>query len=184
MEKTIRKTSQSVINQMIGNVIFQNGSRILEPSAGSGDLAQGILEHNPDVLLDCVELNKELRETLINKGFNVIGEDFLQLKVNEIYDFIIAAPTYKNNIDVVHIMHMFNHLKVGGTIISLSHPAWITGDCSSQKYFREWLLDKDYSMRMLKDNSFVEKYMTQPSLIMTITRHDYNKLPKNIYYNK
>lgn len=170
MEKTIRKTRPIVINQMIGNVIFQNGSRILEPSAGTGDLAQGILEHNPDIILDCIELNKEFRETLIEKGFNVIGSDFFQLQPNPIYDFVIATPTYKNNIDIEHIQHMYEFLKVGGKIISLTYPAWLTSDVSSSANFRTWLLDKNYSMRMLKDNSFVENYKTQPSLIITITK--------------
>ena len=87
MEKTIRKTRKIVIDQMLGDINIPTRSLILEPSAGSGDLVEGILPYyvKGDNPIHCVELNKELRETLINKGFTVIGSDFLQLKPNPIF---------------------------------------------------------------------------------------------------
>jgi hypothetical protein len=109
MEKTIRETSESVVREMLHfcskSLI---GSKILEPSAGKGILldhvnnitSEGVIFMRP-LHIDCVELNKENREILISKGYNVIGEDFLKMKpsFDTMYDYIIAAPTYKNNID-------------------------------------------------------------------------------------
>lgn len=168
MEKTIRKTRPLVIAQMLKGALIPESSKILEPSAGSGDLIEGIQNRYKLVDIDCVELNKELRETLISKGYNVIGNDFLKLTPNPIYDYVIACPTYKDNVDVEHIMHMYEFLKPGGEIISLTHPAWTIQNSSRQQDFREWLNDKTYSMKMLQDCSFVENYETQPSAVIII----------------
>ena len=168
--KFIRETRQTVIDQMLEGVQIIPGSRVLEPSAGSGNLVQGILNKYPYLSLYCVELNKELRDILKSKKFNVIGEDFFKLTPDPRYDFVIATPTYKDNVDVEHIMHMYNFIREGGTIISLTYPAWTTHNSDRQRKFRYWLEDKNYSMKMLKDNSFVENFDTQPSMIITITK--------------
>lgn len=171
MEQTIRKTRQMVIDQMLSGVNIPDGSRILEPSAGSGDLVEGIYNYNSKVDVDCVELNKTLRESLYDEGYNVIGKDFLNLKPNPIYDFVIACPTYKDCIDTEHIMHMYEFLKPNGKIISLTHPIWTIKNFYREWSFRKWLEDKDYSMKMLHDKSFVEEYETQPSMVITIIKH-------------
>lgn len=168
MEKTIRKTRPIVIGQILDGVIIPENSLILEPSAGSGDLVDGILSKYPTVNVDCIELNKELREELLLIGYNVIGNDFIKQIPKPIYDFVIACPTYKNNVDIEHIMHMYNFLKPGGKLISLTYPSWTMQNLNHQRVFRKWLEDKQYSMKMLNDFSFIENYETQPSMIITI----------------
>jgi phospholipid N-methyltransferase len=168
MEKTIRQTRQLVITQMLKDINIHDGALVLEPSAGSGDLADGILLQFPNIKIDCVELNKELRTALSNKGYNVIGNDFLTLTPTPIYDYIIGCPTYKDNVDIEHIMHMYKFLKPGGVILSLTYPAWTLQNSERQINFRLWLEDKMYTMKMLHDNSFVEDYKTQPSMLITI----------------
>ena len=173
MEKTIRKTSQSVVDQILGYCPDLLSPKILEPSAGEGDLVEGILREIPTANIDCIELNKEKRDILKEKGFNVVGEDFLEIIPIDIgtYDIIIACPTYKNNIDVEHIKHMYKFLNVGGILISLTSPFWTVRNEEHQVKFREWLEDKDYNMVMLKDNSFIENYKTQPSMIIKIYKN-------------
>lgn len=172
MEKTIRKTSLNVVNQLLKECKFDSNISILEPSAGSGDLIDGIVYYYPFLSLDidCIELNKEMRDQLKAKGYNVVGEDFLKFSSDKKYDYIIACPTYKDNIDVEHIMHMYRFLKVGGSVVSLTSPYWTTRNSARQRTFREWLADKKYYMKMLPDFSFVEDYDTQPSMIINITK--------------
>lgn len=176
MDKTIRKTRQIVIDQILKHCeMVWPSIRILEPSAGSGDLADGILrkwgfltEDN----IDCVELNMENQNKLKSKGYIVMCSDFLHYNPAEKYDLIIAAPTYKDNVDVEHIMHMYDWCldKNGGRLISLTYPAWTMGNKPNQIKFRKWLEDKRYYMVMLKDNSFVENHETQPSMIIVIDK--------------
>lgn len=181
MNKTIRNTRQVVIDQMLKHCpIVRPSMRILEPSAGSGDLADGILR-KWDFLsvdnIDCVELNNDLRNALKSKGYTVMGSDFLKFNPAFTYDLIVAAPTYKNNVDVEHIMHMYDNClsSSGGRLVSLTYPAWTMKNGDNQKKFRKWLEDKEYYMVMLKDNSFVENYETQPSMIIVITKTQYEQ---------
>ena len=76
----------------------------------------------------------------------------------------------KNNVDIIHIMHMFDFLKNGGTLISLTYPLWIMNNGENQTKFRKWLENKNYTMKMLIDNSFVENYKTQPSIKLIIKK--------------
>lgn len=168
MEKTIRKTRQVVIDQIVSFGDTQINGDILEPSAGDGDLVEGLLRVYPEINIDCVELNKAKRDTLKEKGFNVVGSDFLNFKSDKKYDAVIACPTYKNNVDVIHIMHMYDFVKPGGFVLSLTSPFWTTRNDDHQVEFRKWLEDKKYSMVMLHDNSFVEKHKTQPSMLIKI----------------
>lgn len=151
---------------------MDTGVSILEPSAGSGDLVDGIKYLYPFLTMDidCVELNKELREQLKAKGYNVVGEDFLKFSTEKKYDYVFACPTFKDNIDVEHIMHMYRFLKMGGSVITLTSPFWTVRNSERQMNFRKWLEGKQYYMRMLKDNCFVEDYKTQPSMLMKITK--------------
>lgn len=168
--KTIRKTSREVALRLISKATITHNTTILEPSAGSGDLVDVIKEFHPNVDVDCVELNSERRQTLKEKGYNLVGADFFKFETDKKYDYIIACPTYVNNIDVYHIMHMWNFLKDGGSIISLTSPYWTTRNNFKQVDFRKWLEDKEYGMNMLPDNSFIEKGDTQPSMIIKITK--------------
>lgn len=170
MEKTVRNTTIEVIERMIGDLYLPRFPRILEPSAGKGALIDGIFERFPGAFVECCELNKEMREYLIEAGYDVIGEDFMQLKSDNVYDAVIAAPPFKDNVDVIHIRRMYQFLKPGGVIVSLTHPAWTIRNGAHQKKFREWLSDKKYVMRMLPDMSFVENYETQPTAVITITK--------------
>lgn len=170
MEKTIRVTRQFVIDQILNYVNLNNSpmTKVLEPSAGKGDLVKGILDAYHNLDLDCVELNKESREVLIEKGYNVVGNDFLTFNTEKRYDAIIACPTYKNNVDLEHIMHMYDLLDDYGFIVSLTQPLWTVKNSEIQVKFRKWLENKVYFMVMLHDNSFVENYETQPSMIIKI----------------
>lgn len=170
-EKTIRNTRLRVVISLLKHCyVITNKTEILEPSAGSGDLADGIRKYHPNVSIDCVELNKEKREILKEKGYNVVGEDFFKFDTEKRYDYIIATPTYKNNVDVNHIMDMYHFLKKGGSIVSLTSPYWTVRNNENQVAFRKWLEDKDYYTEMLPDKSFVENYETQPSMVIKITK--------------
>jgi hypothetical protein len=175
MEKTIRKTSIDVVKQIINECCFSEGFdniSILEPSAGSGDLIDGILKLKTGIEfdIDCIELNQELRNQLKQKGYNVVGEDFFKFDTEKRYDYVIACPNFKDNIDVEHIMHMYKFLNYCGSIVSLTHPAWTIQNTERQVQFRKWLEDKRYRLKMLNDNSFVENYKTQPSMIIRIDK--------------
>ncbi len=70
-------------------------TRVLEPSAGKGDLADarpGGYYAKP--VVDCAEIDIAKHPTLREKGFNVVGIDFLQFQGGTIYSHIIMNPPF------------------------------------------------------------------------------------------
>jgi 16S rRNA G1207 methylase RsmC len=167
--KYIRKTSAEVASKMIKElkIGFRNPT-ILEPSAGEGDICDQISYAYPESQLDCIELNKEKRERLIEKGYNVVGEDFFLFEIEKKYDIIIASPPFQGNVDLKHIEKMYTHLSDRGQIVSLISPHFLVNNEKHQVEFREWLSDKNYHLTLLPDNSFMEKKKTVPTCIIKI----------------
>lgn len=168
--KTKRETSQSVIDQFMQVANIKDGQKVLEPSAGVGLLAEGILRFNSNIELDCIELNSQCKKELRNKGLNVIWSDFLDFKPKFLYDRVIGAPNFKDNIDCEHVIKMFECIKVGGTVTSIMSPFWMTGDSILQVNFRKWLVDKKYSITMLPDNSYIENNESVSTILINLER--------------
>lgn len=87
------------------NFIY-SGFNILEPSAGTGNLADVIkakyTAYTNDVNLDCVEINYELAEHLKSLGYKVFNCDFLKFKANKKYDLIIMNPPSKDLLNLLN----------------------------------------------------------------------------------
>lgn len=149
---------------------IKGGHKVLEPSAGIGLLAEGILRHQPNIQLDCIELNSECKKVLKDKGFNVIWSNFLDFRPKYLYDRVIGAPNFKDNIDCEHVMKMYDCVKEGGKVISIMSPYWMTGDSELQIKFREWLKDKSYTITVLPDNSYVEDGITVPTILINLEK--------------
>jgi phospholipid N-methyltransferase len=178
--KTIRETPDFVCEKLIGKVPITDGSKILEPSVGDGKIVKYLMQKYTfkGLSINCFELNKErvftasdnlypfrgIRETEIS----VSQQDFLQAPIQPVYDIVIACPPFKANIDLQHIMKMYDMLKRKGILTTLTYPFWITNNEPLQKEFRKWLTTKEYQFEMLPDNTFKEKDKNQPAAILTI----------------
>lgn len=70
-------TPKETAQRMVAEAGIEPGMKVLEPSAGNGNIAEVIRAAgvNPDV----VELSSNLREILEAKGFNLVGQDFMDL---------------------------------------------------------------------------------------------------------
>ena len=120
----IFETPPEVAQQMIGLAEIDiehtsiNGDvyRILEPSAGTGNLLRA-MPYGPQRV--AVEIDHENAEKL--KGLAEVYEmDFLQCNGNlGHFDRVIMNPPFKNGMDIKHIEHAEAHLKPGGRLVAL-----------------------------------------------------------------
>lgn len=130
------------------------------------------MSYNPNVNLECVELNQACKDVLKQKGYKVVGSDFFLFKPDYQYDYVVGAPNFRDNIDCKHVMKMYDHLKPNGVVVSIMSPYWMTGDSELQLSFRKWLQGKTYSIEMLPDNTFMEDGKTVPTIIIKITKDE------------
>lgn len=115
--------------------------RILEPSAGTGNLARrcvdghygldnwsgGRASHAADYhatnIVDVVELQQNLAEDLKAEGIyhKVYAMDFLKLDpaTTGLYDLIVMNPPFDRGRDIDHVMHARKFLKPDGTLVAI-----------------------------------------------------------------
>lgn len=143
---------------------------MLEPSAGVGLLADGIKRSNDTLTVHCVELNQQCKDELIKKGHIVVGSDFFLFKSDTRYNCVIAAPNFRDNVDCDHVIKMYDHIMVGGRVVSIMSPTWMSGDSERQINFRKWLSNKKYHIEILPDFSYIEDDKTVPTIIVRIEK--------------
>lgn len=89
--------SPEKVRELLLHKLYLNGSRVLEPSAGKGDLADAVMAQN-DIYnkntVDVIEIEAELCSILQGKGYAVVGYDFLEYHSYTEYDAIVMNPPF------------------------------------------------------------------------------------------
>ena len=101
------------------------GDRVLEPSAGMGNLAKAIRSAVPGAHLDLIEIDPRLCSILKASGFEVSCCDFLEASMpvcpdsEDGHDCVLMNPPFARGQDVAHILHALKFLKPGGRLVAL-----------------------------------------------------------------
>lgn len=171
-------TPQKIAEQMIkmsDNLKKDGLIKILEPTAGSGNLVLEIIKNRiEDYNIDMVELNEDnrifLKEKICKLAPNSIQlmeqKDFLKFYNNKPYDLIIMNPPFhlkksdfpenkKDYFDVDFVLKCYDMLEEGGEIIALV----AAGHTDRDKYKKQFEKLKTYK-KLLKDVKWAgsEKY--------------------------
>lgn len=99
--KDFYPTPKLLFNQLMNGTRFLKG-RILEPSAGKGDMIKHIRQLNgqrDDLKIDAIESDGRLVGILQSEDINVVWHDFLTYETYKEYDFIIMNPPFSNGVD-------------------------------------------------------------------------------------
>jgi len=169
-------TPTELVDQMIDYADIQEGHEVLEPSAGKGNIADQIKVSAPNATLDVVEYNASLAALLEAKGYNVVGNDFLQYKGKQ-YDRIVMNPPFENFQDIDHVKHAYDLLKPGGKLVAIMG-AGVKNSRSKAVEFRSWLDDMGSYIEDLPEGSFknAERSTGVNTVMVTIEKNDDNTL--------
>lgn len=144
-------TPKATAQRMVDEAGIEPGMKVLEPSAGNGNIAEAIRAAgvNPDV----VEQSSNLREILEAKGFNLAGQDFLEVKEGG-YDRIIMNPPFSNGQDAEHIQHAYSLLKPGGKLVAIAGEGVFFRNDAKATAFRDWLEETGGTSEKLPEGTF------------------------------
>lgn len=131
-------TPKEVAVKMAAHADLYNYSIVLEPSAGTGHIADIVKSLVSQVHV--IELDEQRRGVLVGKGYKVVGEDFL--KFNTKYLRILLNPPFENGQDVEHVEHAFDLLQEGGICVAIMAESVFFRDDSKYKNFRDDILDQ------------------------------------------
>lgn len=107
--------------------IPMNAQRILEPSAGTGNIARALREQcqqqGISAHIACCEILPRFQEKLREQEFTVVAEDFLAYQPEHTYDLVVMNPPFSMANDtlayVAHVLHAWEVLAPGGKLIAI-----------------------------------------------------------------
>ena len=147
-------TPVSVSDRMLHRAGIESGQRVLEPSAGKGDILDAIskfcLDQQLDIELSSVEQNRTLCDILEAKGYEPEWGNFL--KHEGTYDVILMNPPFERSQDAEHIRHAYDLLEEGGMLVSVACEGIFFRKADQE--FRDWLDEVGAEVESLPDGAF------------------------------
>ena len=133
-------TPGPVIADMIAAAGDMDGARVLEPSAGLGDLADAARDAGAEVV-DCYEIDYTLIKILDHKGHFVTCSDFLDESegATELYDVVLMNPPFEKGADAEHVQAAYKWLKSGGRLVAIMSAGTFQRNDVKAASFRGWL---------------------------------------------
>ena len=101
--KDFYPTPKTLFHRLIGSRRLHSG-KVLEPSAGKGDMIKHIAEisrRRSFAFVDAIENDSRLVSALMGEGISVVWDDFLTYETFKEYDYIIMNPPFSNGVEHV-----------------------------------------------------------------------------------
>ena len=147
-------TPDEVIDQMLAEYLDEdyveylkeyrpNTVRVLEPSAGKGNIAKRARDFFGDSLaaIDTVEFLPENCDVLKANGFTPFNGDFLDFQPTDDYDYILMNPPFSLVSDkyayITHVEHAMSMLKPNGKLVTILPTGWLTQSNNRIDAFKE-----------------------------------------------
>jgi predicted RNA methylase len=131
-------SSPQLIKIMLEEAQITPGLYGLEPTAGDGVLAEAMVQAG--AIVDVIEIDLLLRQILFQKGFNLVGSDFLTSQPQRQYNRILMNPPFSTSqvrgIDLAMIQRAYHlFLASSGRLVSVvSNSMNIKNDERSQTF--------------------------------------------------
>ncbi len=136
-------TPDALADKLVALAQIGEGMEILEPSAGDGSIVRAIHRELPHAWVNFCEINPIQYESLAKmKGASPVAMDFLTVEggtEDDKWDRIVANPPFSKNQDIDHVLSMWECLRNGGRIVTVTSTHWETSTNKKETAFREWL---------------------------------------------
>lgn len=133
------------------------GPRVLEPSAGTGRLADAMGSYGADVT--CVEIRLDAATALTRRGFLTTCADFLTCTCEGLggpFDAVLMNPPFAKNQDIQHVEHAYEMLRPGGKLVAIMSPGFAVGTTGRRAAFRDRVTADGARWEELSPNTFRE----------------------------
>lgn len=138
----IQFTPPELAKELVALAGVRKDSRVLEPEAGIGNIADAAKEVTDHV--DCIERMTDFCEILKLKKHNVIGNDLLTAETAAIYDAVVMNPPFSEECE--HIKRAFDFLRPGGSLVAVCSSSIQWKSTRKYEQFRDWLSEHTHSI--------------------------------------
>lgn len=143
-------TPDALVERMVAAAGLQDGKRVLEPSAGTGQLLNAIAKfadnEGIEVSVTAVELAighipallaHSIVSEVCNRDFLDVDPDIFKNRI----DVVIMNPPFTRGQDIDHVMHAWKFLKPGGRLVALTAPGWTFHKTKKAQDFRDFVTE-------------------------------------------
>jgi phospholipid N-methyltransferase len=172
-------TPLPVAEQLVTLACIEPGHRILEPSAGSGNLIDAVLQSSGNVQLSYCEMNcfllDLLREKYDGKDFvHFAGRDFMELDPahsGQQFDRIVMNPPFERGQDIDHIFHAYRMLAPKGILTAIVSAGVFHRKDKKTLGFRKLLEQAQAFVQQLPGDAFKSSgTMTQCTIVRLVAQ--------------
>lgn len=166
-------TPKELAERMTHIAGITHGMEVLEPSAGTGRIADAIQKRGVSPV--CVEFNSELVDHLRKKGFNATQSDFMQWEPTSKFHAVIMNPPFSNGADADHVRRAYDFIMDGGIIVAImGEGVFFRNDRKAQE-FRAWLEQVEGTSEKLPPSTFGKSGTNVNTRLVTIRKNCHEK---------
>jgi hypothetical protein len=147
-------TPPEIINRMLQIARIDSSHRVLEPSAGAGDLCLAVRKLG--AVVECFEINSDLHQSLTLLGFQPLDRDFLFATPRPIYDRVLMNPPFSGDAYIDHVRAAYEWLAPGGELVAVLPSGYQSSRSLQRRNFSDWLDDLDASRYDNPANAFTK----------------------------
>lgn len=187
-------TPKELIEKMLKPYEDENGQhlylydkKILEPSAGKGNIIEYIKDKNYKLRssIDVCEINPKYREELeeLSVNVNIKGYDFLEYNPDVLYDLIIMNPPFNNG--AKHFLHAWD-ISNGAEIICLLNAETLKNDFSKERDLINKIIEDNGGTIEYIQNAFThaERKSNVEIALIRVKKKEFNFFDMNIEFNQ
>lgn len=149
-------TPPALVARMIAEAGVREGMKVLEPSAGKGDIAEAVRDAGAQVV--SFERSHTLCGILKAKGLSVECCDFLEMIAIAGFDRVLMNPPFEKAQDIDHVRHAFRFLKPGGRLVAVMSAGTMFRSDRKTLEFRDWLTEAGAVVNELPEDAFGEAF--------------------------
>lgn len=146
----------AVVDKLMDLADIWPGMTVLEPSAGTGNIALAAVERG--AVVDCVELDRNLSDVLAKRVPGVrriFVRDFLDTEPEgQSYDRVVMNPPFSGGKDIAHITHALQFLKPCGRLVAVMSAGVIFQQVKAADKFRALVEERGGEFEPLPACSF------------------------------
>jgi hypothetical protein len=131
-------TPKALIERMLEIADVKPMQRVLDPSAGGGDICLAVRELGV-LIVDSFEIDSDLRQALTLLGFPPLGWDFLTATPRPIYDRVVMNPPFSKDAYIDHVRAAYHWLAPGGELIAVLPNGYRDSRIAKRREFTDWL---------------------------------------------
>lgn len=167
-------TQREVVTLMLQRARLSDGLSILEPEAGSGHIADAIRAEYPAANVQVIEPVLRLREILTLKGYELIGDDLMQLSAAELgtFDRIVMNPPFEKQQDIDHVRKAYTLLAADGVLVAIMSSSFEFRSDRKSTEFRAWLESVNALGESLPDGAFKASGTGVSTRMVTIEKNE------------